>query len=70
MWPAVVIVHAPSLDDGWGIVERRERVYVHALISQAPVKRFNERNVHWLPGRNEIELYAPTIGRSPAVSYF
>ena len=44
VWPALVVVDPPRSDLRLGVDDRREPVYIQAFISQAPIKRFDERD--------------------------
>ena len=57
-----IIVEPPGFNDVLGLGERGELVHVQTLVSQSPVKRFNEGVFHRFPWSNEVELHTPSIG--------
>jgi hypothetical protein len=51
-----------SLNDGSGIVERRELVHVQALVPQTSIKRFKKGVFHGFARSNEVQLNIAPIG--------
>lgn len=57
----LIIVHAPGFDEGLRLGQRGELMHVQALITESPVKRFNEGIFHRFARSNEVELDASPI---------
>ena len=64
MGAVLIIVQPPLFDEGSGFIERPELVDIQTLVSQPPVKRFNEGVFDGFTGPNEIELDLRPIGQS------
>ncbi len=57
----LIIVRPPGFDDGLGLGQRGELMYVQTLVAQLSVKRFNEGMVDGFARLNEVKLDASPI---------
>ena len=54
VWPLLVVVAAPSTDDGARGVQTLEPMVVEALVAEPAVKTFDEGVLRRLAGRDEF----------------
>jgi|TARA_B100002003_G_scaffold246025_1_gene274876 hypothetical protein len=54
MWPDVVVMMPPLVNDLAGIVESPEPMFVQTIVSECSVEAFYKRILHWLAGLNEV----------------
>src|SRR5690606_32852867 len=62
VWPHLVVVLPPSLDDSPGILEIREPVHVEALVPEPPVEALNECVLDWFARPDEVDRHRRLVG--------
>ena len=58
MWPALVVVDSPPLDDFASFGDRREHVVVKAFIPELPVEALDESVLRRLARCDVVQLYS------------
>lgn len=65
--PSLIVVQAPSLDDGLDFRQRSDPMDVEALVPQRSVECFDETVVSWFAWSAEIDLRVLVVG--PEIEY-
>ena len=52
MRPVVIVVGAPCRNHAAGMAQRREQVFVEALLAHPPVEALHQAVLHWLAWRD------------------
>jgi len=56
MWAVVIVVVAPCRDHAAGMAQRREQVFVEALLAHPPVEALHQAVLHWLAWRDVVPI--------------
>ena len=61
MWPAVIVVGSPVLDDLTSLTQRAEQVLVETLVPKPADEALGERNLHRFAGPNVVPFNRPVL---------
>ena len=52
MWAVMIVVGAPCRDHAAGMAQRREQVFVEALLAHPSIEAFDQAILHWFARRD------------------
>lgn len=61
MWPEMVVMLSPFVDDGARISQAVEPVLVQAILAELATETLDEGIMGWLTWLNEVQLHASSI---------